>query len=716
MITGLFGADFTAFKTAVDGATLTLKGFETDSEKVEKSLSRIGDKFSGKRIVQEAELMASAIDKLGGVSVLTAKELEQVGAKAEEAAQKLRAVGQDVPDNVQKYADAAKDAKGATDGWGSAIGGLKDVLGALGIGLTIDAVVNFGKEVLESASSLEKMHAQTGISVEDLQRLESIGAGVGVSLDTITGGAAKLEAALGSGDKGVSKALQDMNIDIDDFKKLDAVGRFDALSQAVQGMHDPMRVAADLSGIFGKQWTEQLPVLQKGFKEAQDGVIVWSSDTVQALDDGGNAVGAFWLNFKRAFGESMADLLTGTTEDVRQLTSEIKNATIAANNMHVDGLVPARDGLVDVSGAVGLLNDGLDAEKTKIDAAVVEQKKFNDAWKELNSVGATWKDTLAGIDQETQDAVSYYLAAGASQGTLAAAYHLTAEQVKALAEQQKDYGETLKAVQKIEGDKTAAAQAGLLGLSLEEQKTSQSRIENLGKAAKQIEDIHGQVRDAQMKASLTASDYEIVKVWDVAAAKKAAFDGDVSQRQEYNDAVDALASAQEQSILEKTWHAADEGGKALNKLTDDAKKAKDEIDKTAEAARNMQGGTSLPGSTQVTEAGGQRYLVSPDGHRVPLGPHGELPDNWFDLYTGRSSFPGRAGGGPVDAGSPYLVGERGPELFVPQTSGTVVPGGGAAGVVNHIYVNGTAEDVARKVAAEIMRTVKAGQQLGAMGT
>jgi hypothetical protein len=36
-------------------------------------------------------------------------------------------------------------------------------------------------------------------------------------------------------------------------------------------------------------------------------------------------------------------------------------------------------------------------------------------------------------------------------------------------------------------------------------------------------------------------------------------------------------------------------------------------------------------------------------------------------------IPGKAAGGPVNQGSPYLIGERGPELFVPSTSGTIVP-------------------------------------------
>lgn len=36
--------------------------------------------------------------------------------------------------------------------------------------------------------------------------------------------------------------------------------------------------------------------------------------------------------------------------------------------------------------------------------------------------------------------------------------------------------------------------------------------------------------------------------------------------------------------------------------------------------------------------------------------------------------PGRATGGPVSPGRPFVVGERGPELFVPTASGQIVPG------------------------------------------
>jgi hypothetical protein len=49
----------------------------------------------------------------------------------------------------------------------------------------------------------------------------------------------------------------------------------------------------------------------------------------------------------------------------------------------------------------------------------------------------------------------------------------------------------------------------------------------------------------------------------------------------------------------------------------------------------------------------------------------------------------RAGGGPVSAGAPYIVGEVGPELFVPSTSGTIVPhGAGGVTVTVPITING----------------------------
>ena len=70
-------------------------------------------------------------------------------------------------------------------------------------------------------------------------------------------------------------------------------------------------------------------------------------------------------------------------------------------------------------------------------------------------------------------------------------------------------------------------------------------------------------------------------------------------------------------------------------------------------------------------------------------------------------IPGRAKGGPVSAGQPYVVGEKGPELFVPTRSGTVIPngGGGVNSVVNvNVTDSGTSTDATQ--ASELGRMIE----------
>jgi phage-related minor tail protein len=62
----------------------------------------------------------------------------------------------------------------------------------------------------------------------------------------------------------------------------------------------------------------------------------------------------------------------------------------------------------------------------------------------------------------------------------------------------------------------------------------------------------------------------------------------------------------------------------------------------------------------------------------------------------------RANGGPVNASSPYLVGEKGPELFIPASSGSIVPnnkiGSGGTGASNTFITNNISAIDSRSVA------------------
>jgi hypothetical protein len=81
----------------------------------------------------------------------------------------------------------------------------------------------------------------------------------------------------------------------------------------------------------------------------------------------------------------------------------------------------------------------------------------------------------------------------------------------------------------------------------------------------------------------------------------------------------------------------------------------------------------------------------------------------------------RADGGSVDASRAYIVGERGPELFVPGASGAIVPNGGGGNQISlslHIDARGATPDAIAMLRAElpghIMQTVREAQERGAL--
>jgi phage-related minor tail protein len=77
---------------------------------------------------------------------------------------------------------------------------------------------------------------------------------------------------------------------------------------------------------------------------------------------------------------------------------------------------------------------------------------------------------------------------------------------------------------------------------------------------------------------------------------------------------------------------------------------------------------------------------------------------------------GRAVGGPVGPGAAYVVGERGPELFVPAGNGDILPGARTAGSGARIVFNVATPDAKSflrsesQVAAMLTRALARGQR------
>jgi tape measure domain-containing protein len=81
---------------------------------------------------------------------------------------------------------------------------------------------------------------------------------------------------------------------------------------------------------------------------------------------------------------------------------------------------------------------------------------------------------------------------------------------------------------------------------------------------------------------------------------------------------------------------------------------------------------------------------------------------------GMGLLPGRAKGGPVSSGQTYMVGERGPELFVPGRSGTIVAndkmGGDNTNVVVNVDAKGSSVEGDEQGANQLGRVISAAVQ------
>jgi len=92
------------------------------------------------------------------------------------------------------------------------------------------------------------------------------------------------------------------------------------------------------------------------------------------------------------------------------------------------------------------------------------------------------------------------------------------------------------------------------------------------------------------------------------------------------------------------------------------------------------------------------------------GSGGGLGGGLLSALGGLFGAPGRATGGPVSPGRAYLVGERGPELFVPTSSGNVAAaGGGGRDVRVAISINapaGSAPAALQQSSRQVARAVK----------
>tara|TARA_R110001606_G_scaffold219784_6_gene367682 strand:- start:819 stop:2414 length:1596 start_codon:yes stop_codon:yes gene_type:complete len=182
--------------------------------------------------------------------------------------------------------------------------------------------------------------------------------------------------------------------------------------------------------------------------------------------------------------------------------------------------------------------------------------------------------------------------------------------------------------------------------------------------------------------------------------------------QDLRDAVNGVGTALENTNnqMDKGAGSASAYGKKLKELSESAKDVKANLEGVAVRGVKSLEDALVDVAMQTTstkdafKSMAKSIIADLIRMQIQKSVTGPISAALSGMFAGPTAPPtGLAIGGPVQRGQPYLVGERGPELMVPNQSGSIVPNGaGGGGVVVNQTINLSA-GVSQTVRAEVMQ-------------
>lgn len=416
-LTGKIQADFAAFLSAIEKADVALGDMAKGASGVEAKLNRMTDSFSGRKIIQEAVLSATAIEAMGGTSKLTASELERVGAKAAEAAEKLRKLGYEVPPGIDRLAESVKKVETATkstadqvatfetafrnpvDAAKTAALGLADSMGTVGlvaagavvgIGLVGAALFKFAIDTAHAGGALDDMADKTGLSVPALSRLQNAAKVVGADMGTLTDAIFKLEKGIGDNSDAFQKGIAKIGLSTNELKAAGPDRYLELVAVGLANIAEPAERAAAGAALFGKSYSNiaaSLQDLAQGLQLTAD-IQPWSADDAARAEAFDQQIASIEVHVK-ALAESLGrDLIPAISTFVGWLKSagsftaewvgKLSGLRSAFNT--VSGVWDTAAAVLDVlRGKTGELPPELAKLASSADSAAEKMKKLKDA-------------------------------------------------------------------------------------------------------------------------------------------------------------------------------------------------------------------------------------------------------------------------------------------------------------------------------------------------
>jgi uncharacterized phage infection (PIP) family protein YhgE len=563
------------------------------------------------------------------------------------------------------------------------------------------------KQAVDAADELGKLSQRIGVSVESLSTLGHAGALADVNLQALGDGLKRLSANMADTQAGTGEALNafkalNVTVEASPGKLKLTEDILLELAEKFSGFADGANKTALAMKLFGKSGAELVPFLNQGRdgiealrKEAERlGIAITSKASAQAeaFNDNLTALGGKVRGLANDMAAKFLPSLVQITEQMRLAAQHgglwatalagvreafaqmfLQQSTLAGYGASVDSLSEAItrqllliDRLENSPGRRGTRlaikenrDRAIEAAKSELERLKVEMTKAQ-TLAQFDTPGglnpATPKPTAPALPDDTR-----------------------AKELERLAkERERELGKFNAEVDR------ARAQA----IALEEATAKKSRAETL-EQEKELADL----RDAYIALADPVEKYR-KQLADVAYLVE-------------RGALDPTQAAAAVKVIE-------EQVRKLAELTDEGKKANDtarELGLTFSSAFEdaIVGGKGLREVLRGLEQDLVRIIIrkaaiEPLANAVSEKIKGSSLGQSLGAFVTGLFGGGKAGGGPVFAGTNYLVGEQGPEIFRPANNGAIVPNHAmrGAGSTYNINVNvpaGTSQETALQMAA-----------------
>jgi len=267
-VTAILEANTKTFDTSLQSSTNQLRAAQFAAEKAGTAISVAGEKIDRTALLQER---AADRARAAWQRELLQQEKATLAEAATARSKEIAALKTDILTRATENEAKAQARLNLLLGTGrTALQGVQTIGVGIGFGLAVAGLKRMIESTIEAGVELGRLHEQTGVSMEDLSVLKFAAAETGTSFETLTRGFRRLAVTVSDAERGVKVAklgFQDLGISTEDLKAKgnDMYGVLQLIADKFEQMPDGIGKSDAAAKIFGvRMGSEMIPVLNQG--------------------------------------------------------------------------------------------------------------------------------------------------------------------------------------------------------------------------------------------------------------------------------------------------------------------------------------------------------------------------------------------------------------------------------------------------------------------